>query len=143
MAVPEAGAVEVAAVPTRDAEPMIERLLVRFTVPVGAMPALSAERETVNERELPATALAGVEDVRVVTAGTTVNGTGALVLALKLASPGKAAVRLSFPPGSATVCSSAMPSLARGAVPSVVVPLLKVMVPVAAPLGLAAVALLP
>jgi hypothetical protein len=82
--------------------------------------------------------------LKVVTAGVTENDTGgAVVLALKLESPGKTAVRLSVPPGRTTVWSSATPSLAMGAVPRVVAPVLKVMVPVAAPLGFAAEALLP
>ena len=109
-------------------------------VPVGATPMLSAVRVTVKE----------TGDVkwlycvlRAVTAGVTVNGYAALVLAWKLASPGKDAVRLVVPPGIKEFCNSAMPSLASGAVPSVLLPLLKVIVPVAAPFGFAAGALLP
>jgi hypothetical protein len=80
---------------------------------------------------------------RVETAGTTVNGYGELVLARKLASPGKAAVRVSVPPGNKVVCISAMPLLARVAVLKVVLPFLKVTMPVATPFGFAADALLP
>ena len=80
---------------------------------------------------------------RVVTAGVTLKAKGALVLAMKLASPGKLAVRLLLPPGSVVLCNSATPSLLSVAVPNVAVPLLKVIVPVAAPFGVAGEALLP
>jgi hypothetical protein len=107
---------------------------------------LSTERTTAKVKELPATTLeAGwtVGVARVVMAGVTVKFTTELVLARKLASPGKAAVRALAPPGSRAVCNSAIPSLAIAAVPKDVLPLLKVMVPVAAPLGTEAEALWP
>jgi hypothetical protein len=145
LALPPAATVEVAAVPTRDAAPSDVEPFMKVTVPVGATPKLLAERVTLKVTEAPTTMLPdeGEGVLKTVTAGTTVKEYGELVLARKLGSPGNAAVRLLFPPGSMVVCSSAMPSLASAAVPSVVLPFLNVMVPVAAPFGFADEALLP
>jgi hypothetical protein len=125
---------------------MVVEPFLKVTVPVGAAPTLSTESVREKVREVPTATLplgCTVKELMLVTAGVTVKFTAELVLARKLASPGKTAVRLFAPPGSVVVCNSAIPSLARADVPMVAVPLLKVMVPVAAPLGLVADAVWP
>ena len=79
----------------------------------------------------------------VVTAGVTLSAAGALVLAKKLESPGKEAVRLLFPAGIVLVSNSAMPSDPIVELPNLALPFKNVTVPVAAPFGLLADELLP
>jgi len=143
---PFASALAVPALPVTGVVPSVVPPLLNVIVPAGATPALSRFRKlAVMLVELPAIttgkSVAGVPTA--VTAGTTLKLTAALVLALKLASPGNDAVRLLPPPDNITVCNSATPSLVSGAVPKSVLPVLNVIVPVAAPFGLLADALFP
>ena len=53
VAVPLAGAVDVAAVPAIGAVPIVAEPFMKLTVPVGAAPALSAERVALRVMGLP------------------------------------------------------------------------------------------
>jgi hypothetical protein len=127
----------VPAVPFTGTVPNVVPFDENVTVPAGAAPTLSAEIVRLSVSWVPTSGAYGeavMPDIDV-TAFCTVKLTAELVLALKLASPGNAAVRLSLPTGSNAVWNSATPALLNCAVPSVAVPLLKVIVPVAAPSG--------